>query len=127
MKTALDLPRLDAKGAHPVTSEVGIPTAVTRLATAMSRAIDFDGEPHLGCIEIDDDIPEHRLAPEFDAEPPAAQGLPEDALRRRGVATRLLRAGQEKRALVTKSGEQKTHGDLRAGESAGFDHQAQAP
>jgi hypothetical protein len=37
------------------------------------------------------------------------------------VATRVLRAGREKRAFVTKRREQKAHRDLRAGESAGFE------
>lgn len=101
--------------------EVGVSTAVKRLAAVVSRAIDLDGEPMLGSEEVDDGVREDDLPAEFGAELSTAEGLPEDSLGGCGMAAQVLGAGSEKGAFVTKRWKQKAHRDLRAGERAGFE------
>jgi hypothetical protein len=98
------VPRLHAQGAHAVPSQRCISTAVVRLAPAVYRAIQLDRETCLRREEIADDVPKDDLTTEFDSELSAAEGVPQDALRWRGMAPRVLRAGREKRALMTKRG-----------------------
>ena len=59
-----------------------------------------------GCREPG--VCEDDLAPNLDAKLPFSQRLPKDALRGRGMPTRVLRAGREESAFMTKSGKSPT-------------------
>jgi len=83
---ALDLPSFDAEGADTVTLEVGVACAVMCFSAAVRSAVDFDGEPRFWGEEVYDDVPEDDLAAELHAEPSAAEGLPKEPLRGRGIA-----------------------------------------
>ena len=102
LKLTLHVPRLHAKDTHPIPAEVLIPQAVTHLAADMGGSVDLDGEPWLRGKEVDDGGAKDDLAPKLDAQPTCPEGLPEDALRRRGVPPRVLRTRGEEGAIVTK-------------------------
>ena len=99
---ALDVPRLDPQHLHAVPREVRVSLAVAPLAAHVGGAVDLHDEPRLGSEEVDDGGAEDDLAPEFDAETPPTQRLPQDALRGGGVTPRVLRTGRKEVALVTK-------------------------
>ena len=51
----------------------------------MTRPVEFDDQPGLSTVEIDDTQPNWLLPPKTDAKLPSAQDLPKVALGRRGI------------------------------------------
>ncbi len=70
----------ESEGMHTMRSQLLVAPPVIACFCSMYRSIDFNGEPRLGAVEVEDEVANRVLSPEPHPELPGSKGFPEHPL-----------------------------------------------